>query len=654
MPRHGSSGATTALTQIYSPPSHPMPSTSEGIVVQALSLVSDNPAGHFSPGAEPNLKKISKRRKKANGEVDVEHTKSNNEFLRKIQQSLRDSQGYSSSDEERPESSSDSSCANWNSRRDEDSSSSTAKTTASTSFSDTSIPRSSTLRTSETQTPSNPYGYEDPDKVVGQVQVRRIPRIARRRGSVTEHTIRAAQKAAAFAAAERAQTMQLSRKMDAVSMAAAAAQRLQNLPGTSQRTLQQFQSRLQRSRMSMNGSSSPATRINPPEINLSSAPKSNPYGYEDMDMPTRDANKDNEAEPNPDARASQPAPSQNRYGYEDPDALNSNPYGYGDAMPQAGPRMRHRPRRRGSVTQYSLGAAMSVAAASEDANEDAPATNEYKPVVPPCVQQDRNLTPKQGLRQPTRKLSPWQTENPALLACKSALSRTPLPPGAPTVFKAPPSRSSSVSESFRTNRSNDIPASSDEEDSIVSSSSEESSLDDSFASITIPLKDESSKRDGPARPPSRHDSMRSHASRDSTNHSVRTYDSDDGDSLAPDMKSLCSISQHDRFINAGNGAASASSSGPPTLLPQTPPPRSLSRKLLSPHISARNGHPKKQGQAVERQSSGSLIPMTMTIVDTSPLPSPKTSKRGFYSRTSSFQGEMMYQPDLPDEAKSDH
>jgi hypothetical protein len=624
------SRTTSSLTQIYSPPSHPMPSTSEGIVVQALSLVSDNPATHFSPGREPNLKKISKRRRKTNGEVDVEHTKSNNEFLRKIQQSLRDSQEDSSSEELRPEASEELLCTNWN----EDASSQTSKTTASTSISDTSH-RSSSLSASEIS--SNPYGYEDPDKVLAPIQVGRVPRIARRRGSVTEHTIRAAQKAAASAAAERAEKMQMSRKVDTITMAVAAAQRLQNIQGTSHRTLHHFQSRLQRSQMSLE--SVPASSMKPPQKDSSDSPKSNPYGYEDMDVPMHETSSAKEINPNPygyedpDARASQPPPSENPYGYEDPDASNSNPYGYGDPAPQtARPRMRARPQRRGSVTKYSLGAASSVAAANEDSNQDSDTKNEDKAVSPSLVA--RNLSPKQGLRQPTRKLSPYQTQDPSLVSRKAALPWTSAAPGAPTVH-APPSRSSSLSEFFN---SNDILPGPDEEDSIDSLSSEESSLNDSFASITIPLKDEESKRDGPVRPPLRHDSA----------HSVRTFDSSDGDSLAPDMKSLCSISQHERF------GASGSTLEPPTMLPQTTPPRSLSRKWISPHLSARSGQ-SKQAHAVERQGSGGLIAPLMSFVDTSPLESPKMrNRRGLYSGTSSFQGKMIYtKPELPDEVKFD-
>jgi hypothetical protein len=82
--------------------------------------------------------------------------------------------------------------------------------------------------------------------------------------------------------------------------------------------------------------------------------EANPYGY-------------GEATPGDASKLGYELTSDNKYGNESPDNINthgsdndpygygdSNPYGYGDDSQVEAPRARERPRRRGSVTKFSL------------------------------------------------------------------------------------------------------------------------------------------------------------------------------------------------------------------------------------------------------------------------------------------------------------
>lgn len=615
-------------------------------MVQALNVVSEQGPGHFLGNMEPNLKKISKRRKKTNGGVDVEHTKSNNELLRKLQHSLRhDPQCDSDEDspaEPVPEEAMPRSkmllqraCHDSNDtvkRSDEESI--TSKTTISTVNSDGASQRG---EPNENEVANNNvdrsiYGYEDPEQVIAPIQVRRIPRIARRRGSVTEHTIRAAQRAVAFDAANRAKQMHFSQpSLFSTVDTAAAAERLQNIQIMAR---QSWQARLEKT-----GRDSDNVPMQEANDSLESyrermtmvptpADTSRSGEQETVHMQTSNGNGNDHS-------------ATNVYGYENPDDLSkNNPYEYGDTAPTSQPKPRPRARRRGSVTKYSLDTAK-IAAAMETLEQfrSAPSTSSaYKPVLP------TGSTPVEGSSslqckfpvpaQPVRETPPWQAHHSPFVARKSALARKSRKHEAalvPAPAKVVPYRTPS-------GRSMPNDSSDEDDDGSVASSSSDDTLDDSVTSITIPLKSGETKRDGPMRPPSRHDSLRSFASRGST-HSAHTFDSSDGDSLAPDMTSLCSISHHREQTTGMPFTQPDSVPPPPAYLPQTPTPGTQSRRfqLTSGNVQTRHAKTHHHGD------TGSLI----VFDDTSPLPSPPTHVSSFLSGRPPFQGQMLHQMDLP-------
>ncbi len=692
---HGSPVVTTALTHIYSPPSQPIPLSSEGIVVQALNVVSDQASNCFFSNAERNLKKISKRRKKANGGVDVEHTKSNNELLRKLQHALRnDSQEDSEEDIQRRQNkvvSSDQiipprmetfwrNTPQWTiegtKQIQADEESITSKTTISTIASDTTN-RSFSYRTNTKRDENSDaqqshfYEYEDPEKVMAPIHVRRVPGMARRRGSVTEHTIRAAQKAVALDAAERAQRMNWSRscpdmKLDSAATVAAAAERLQNihkLGGRSRNALFERPESASAKLLSKKVERPlPDIRIAADELRagfagpgdtsmesrngqLSSwdnkrALPSHPYGYEAMGMSDHSASAGNESQENPYGyeypadRCTQFRKNNIRSKAPDTSTSHSNPYGYGDLPPQAQPRIRPRARRRGSVTKYSLEAAKISAAREGPGEEDFQSSADYEPVLPSGIlPREGSLSPKSGFRapeQPMRKTSPWQSHSSPFVARKYALARKSKTVGPPLVHI------SSRRDSFRAKLNRNTPNDSSEEDDnrSISSGSSDGSVDDSATSITIPLKSGDPKQDRPMRPPSRHDSLRSFASRGSS-HSVRTFDSSDGDSLAPDMISLCSISQREQRMVGPE--TSDSVPPPPLFLPQTPTPGVHNRKFQSSNMHSRQ---------TQINSNGDTVP-ALAFDDASPLPSPTTHVHACCVGNPAFQGEMVFHPELP-------
>ena len=672
--------SSNPLTSLYSPTELSRSMSSQGLVVQALRVVSDPAATHgSSDNQEATFSKISKRRKKANGQVDVEHTKSSNEFLRKLQDTLSKTllQGESS-DEERPEGDElwsdresdgethppidgnvDSSLfhnqiqytktTRYESTRKGDRSmdpdledsqpkyqsllqnsvqySRSSKHTSHDAHGEegslvtrtTASPGSSCLssksctsvlvstKSSQESIAESDLGYDDPDKVMRERLSQRIPGGARRRNSVTEHTL--------VAEVEGSEVTRINLSGTSTGTetdAAASAQRLQNIQDlarkareswfekktVSERTLNQRLTAPDRRRASMDMDSSDA------------AASSDPYGYEDMGMNTETSQDNAYGYENPDTAISQHA----ALGYEDPDASNhsNNPYGYGDEEPQRESQTRQgrRAQRRGSVTKFSLEAASHVEAVLKSLHEeDAPSRG---------IQPDHALSPGPDLHaptKPTRRVSPWYAKNFAVQG--ASLGNQPMSIAPPTVHTPPrrppkPAASFRSESSYRSSRSgeNHYDSSDDEQDMSLPSSDESSLGEGSVTSITVPLKDcqpSSSRRDGPMRPPDRHDSMRSFASRGSAR-SARTMDSDDGDSLAPDMKSLCSISQHEP---SGDRVASGAL---PMFLPHTPTPDSQLKKFMSPRMQAR------------RSTSGDMVPAfpVETYINTSPLPSPRT------------------------------
>jgi len=283
-----------------------------------------------------------------------------------------------------------------------------------------------------------------------------------------------------------------------------------------------------------------------------------PYGYEDMGMDT------NHDHPNSGSRTNNSA-TNNEFadlGYEDADASK---YGYGDTMERTSPRQPLM--RRNSITKYSL---ESINAAS------------YVRAAMNTSYTDRGVT------------LPRRTNSSRVL---------------------PQHTSSFLSEtSYRSTRSAELGFDSSDEDDdgsvSVSSSDDESSVgEESAKSITVPLKDGSSRLDGPMRLPARRDSMRSFASR--STRSVHTIDSD-GDSLAPDLKSLCSISQHERtpdshvrrFMSSARRTASNEFIAQIVIAPS--PPYMSTSPLPSPELKPRPRRPQDNSMDSEVAAIGIL------------------------------------------------
>lgn len=697
----------SSLTRIYSPPEQSIPLTSEGIVVQALSVVSDSAAMQApmeEPQAEADIKKISKRRRRANGEVDVEHTKSSPQFLHKLQQTLVDSP-VESSEEESPEedefasdresddeleavaayhasnsllrntvqyttesknhlsqqqeaggsrsrddngrqapkyqsllrntvaySTSSKHCkGNLGGEEEGSTNSKATESTVSMSLSSRSQSPFSSPRTSQNSSSSssaeNDLGYEDADKVMGNNGFQRVPGGARRRNSVTEHSLRLSA-TEAMATMEDTEQTRISLSITQIADKDATT----TAPETGMQKYEQLarnaKSLLARSgRFGSLGNQNLGARKSALKSSVSSATATstaNPEGYGGMGM------QGSTAQVNP-------------YGYEDHNSISSqhaalgyenvesssndsNPYGYGDTTPQQS-QTRERPwaRRRGSVTKYSF-AATSIVQAAEAMDTEQPIAkafheeDSFKPVLPTGENSGSNgASPKPGMQAPTkpmRKVSPWNAKGSSFA---TNVASSLAPPSVHAAPRAPPRAAASFrsESSYRSSRSGEAhyDSSSDDEDSdddksVATGSDESSRGAQSVTSITVPLKDCPStptRRDGPMRPPARSDSMRSFASRGSTR-SARTMDSDDADSLAPDMKSLCSISQHERTVDR-----TMSGSAPPMFLPHTPTPESQLGKFRSPRKPAR------------RTPSGDVGPSfpVETYVNTSPLPSPK-------------------------------
>eukprot|EP00934_Nitzschia_sp_Nitz4_P002215 Nitzschia sp. Nitz4//scaffold39_size137210//36716//38764//NITZ4_003194-RA/size137210-processed-gene-0.58-mRNA-1//-1//CDS//3329550368//2215//frame0 len=586
----GSPRSGSALSKIYSPPSQPIPATKEGIVVQALNVVTDQHASHMSSMIDKSLAKVAKKRRKQDGGVDLEHTKSGKEYIRKAQEALRlSSQGNSAEDESSSSPSSESPYLT------------SVGNGCTSSSGGTNEPATATTTTSQTApSGSNPYGYEDPDQTMHAPRAQRNLR-ARRRNSVTEKTIRAA------------------------------AQTVEGLTQLSLSRVTQQQQQQQRY-----GGISHATSNN----TATSSGSSNPYGYDTAEPSAKDMYGYG------DASESAPASGEsnsNPYGYGD--TSNPNPYGYGDAAPvQPTARRGRRPQRRNSVTKFSLNAASIIKKAHEErqaGERQAEAMNTDNNAT-----ESSNLSPTiQAPAMPVRKQSPWQTQGKACDSRMNIMSNGARSLNPPPVHFAP-----TRSASFRTTNSHDMLSSSDDEDpedrdsTSSSSTSDDESLDESIASITIPLK----SGDGPIQGMpqlGRQGSCRSFTSRGST-HSVQTYDSE-SESLAPDMQSLCSISQRESRTVGGTtpgqgtpmaGGLSRTPSRMQIRMPVSVPAMSLGEASNSSHNGTMSLDCK-----VERQRSGSLPLDTFVqgIEATSPLNSPALKPRGYAARAAASRAKPM-------------
>lgn len=698
--------ASTALTQIYTPPSQSMPSTPQGIVAHALNVAGDHRPLNIK--AEASFRKVAKKRRKQNGGVDVEHTKSSKEFLRKAQHALRVAQDESEEEDLLPPVSGDSDCGSVDPHPrstltkgilttvrskamevpDEEvsdgsnntgrthSTSPTMSSSGSNSVSSNNLYGYEDPDSARAVPSGNQYGYEDPDHAMASAPRQRPRGSARRRCSVTEYSLRAVHQAAATAAMERLQRLKLAREHLEATMKTPTAGSANTQPSTTSTQVAGVAPSASKPQVT---SFSNDYGYEDPDA---AKPNTNPYGYEDpassavnqkIIAPPKVYGHQGLRMPVRTSSSRMPAPSQPM---QPPSRPDSNPYGYEDTtvplqsqltmQPQVQPR-RRRAQRRGSVTKFSLQAAKDVAQtakAEEASNSDM--------VIDPVGATDTISPISTAPTMPTRKASPWQAAKAARMA---ALARNAM--GPPVVqasairskgrtnsgdllsesFRkslkpdAPHYNGDALSVSFRTNHSTEfLSDSSDEESSQSSSESDDESFDESITSITIPLKGEASGSDRIMRPPSRHDSFRSFTSRGST-HSVES----DGDSLAPDMQSLCSISFREQASQAG---------GPPipTYLPRTPTNKvsrkapsatnsmdSLDSLSLEPSRHSRLGESlgKKlsfrdrmrggRERYVDRLPSGSIPSVAYAGRDgeTSPIPSPNLKPRKSCARSTS-------------------
>jgi len=700
-------GSSSTSGTIYFPNAPNSSPSSEGIIVNALNVLKDGASQAMTLNAEfASLKKIAKKRRKQNGGVDVEHTKSSKEFLRKAQQSLRDLSVKEVDDHPLQQgpirASSVRAIQPDNNRRDM----MIAQHNASKSCS--SVPALSNAN----ETESNPYGYEDPDDSIPQAP-RRTGGLARRRNSVTKYSVQAM--AAAKAATERLQNLghgnTLFRRSNSASNVTTSAPRqngmqkvqsarqlgrtrmpLERSVGVmmkqqSDRTLKTGDSLLQRMGVgsfegrgilrrpkttSQDSSEKPKTfQSQPNQLSLGEAAlrRLNP-GMLSPEVPT--------VSMEPPSRSTPKATQQevNRYGYGEMGEANgkmgnsnpygygemeeegeehskpklstndSNPYGYGDPDSQPRPRMPGMAKRRGSVTKFSISAQAQVI-------QDHARTHlaNMKSIIPMAVDTSNSSAassmpappPVQNVEVAMEENIIWQPLKPESSSSsfpkKRLGRRTTARPGKP--------RPVVRSDSFRSN------------DDLDSSSSESSSHSDSDSDDSL---DDSIGMDAPmAAPklPTRHDSFRSFSTRKSD--SGRSLDSDeenDGDSLAPDMQSLCSISQRDErtLEPTFSGGLRKTFSNTPTRTP-----RALSQKnsgsfreireklrgngginmisfpvdphspLASPNTNRSNSFLKNSPRYLPRTSSGRKMTMGQTIATNKPVLlapsslSPKTS-----------------------------
>jgi hypothetical protein len=522
------------------------------------------------------FRKIAKKRKKEKSRDGMDrssfhHTKSSKEYLRKAQEALinRDQQ-------ERGEQSDDSRGApvpfakevaerllsappsvfarqgpgrsSWHDQTASEAASdvekfsppprSTSGLSRSQSFGDLKVKSSSAckqLPSSQSDDDSNPYGYEDPDVVAAGAPSRRMG-TARRRGSVTKFSLKAAENAKA--ATERIMKLQglkckqespgvsperrsatptgrrshprrsvgmftnvdlqqESRSIDPMPVVEAHIRQRSiplgdwDTPARSEESLKYVYEDL-----SGEGHSSADSITAPSRTN------SNPYGYE---------------YPGADTNGTAAQSSSDLYGYGEPNACTKknepDQYGYEnpDTQPQA-PRRRHpRPTRRGSVTKFSVGAASIIAAATESVPEPTSTAQEVPSV-------SANFSTRDTVDQETEEDLVGDLEPTGVL--DSFLSNH-----SPYLVSSQYYHHTSVSR-------------------VNSSHSDAADSGDCLSrGILSTRQGISPRRTGSYRRPHRFtaehlrsDSMMSHGSGVSFE--------DDADSLAPDMESLCSI--HDR------------------------------------------------------------------------------------------------------------
>jgi hypothetical protein len=406
----------------------------------------------------PSLRKIAKKRRKEPDKNGMErssfhHTKSSKEYLRKAQEALKQQTMNSASGESVNDSDSEpihSPRSNFRML------SQVSATAVRSSVTATPFSRSPTcsnvaeiIKTDEDASPSNPYGYEDPDAAASSSTsnpygyedpdaaaassstsnpygyedpdanaARILPAArrvgpARRRGSVTKFSLQAAQ--AAQKATERIMRLQglnwKGSSETSISVSVGGLGRSTTPTGRRSQprhAMESTQSILpipvrRRSIPMDNWDSEPSPQVSENRASGDAMEVSNPYGYE-ASAPLK--------------QPSVASSSRNQYGYEDPDAAissasgatASNPYGYADndTLPRQPTRSHPRARRRGSVTKFSLDAAKTVSSFESENSAPSP---ESKPVnllegsedfvmalKPPAAGRPAGFTPKNRRR----------------------------------------------------------------------------------------------------------------------------------------------------------------------------------------------------------------------------------------------------------------
>ena len=663
------SGATLVVNNMNSYISNkhnaqPFP-TSRNIVERALHVVSTVPvvcsssgeSSHSSIERTPS-RKVAKKRRGQDGMVTIQNSKSNKEYLRKAQQSLRGSESESEEFESSRRSSSEVQQQSQSSLL-----LSTAKHTSLRSIrqpesrrrhmllsshkhpmsqSESNVVQSSNPDSSLCSTNSisgggglsNPYGYEDPNATIVPAPFRRVGP-AQRRGSVTKFSLQAA--AAAMKATERIKRLNLhqlttssqgqnnddeavqsrSLEIDKETLDAAVVQRLlaqsNNNMDTRPRTPRRRPSRksspvvmprksvADRSSLELdppllqtshanNDTSHTDTTVSPrrkltgilrmpkrhasredlclppqPSQDEPSGDSANPYRYEDPDAAAtkqanpygyEDMNMDNDRSSNREAATtSTDTTSSNPYGYEDPDATPSNPYGYGDTQDfklgfgasyeQPACRRRHPgPKRRGSVTKYSLEAQAKVVESEADST---PRGSVSQPEDADTLASPDAKTQTTGWQTPTT--SPFTARRNRLMAKLSS--------GSPMHKQSPKQTldDSSSDESFYG------------DDQVVKLNDVEDSNEDAH----VKLNDSSSSLGSSSlnrrmrRTPSRSGSWRRAFASKRSNSGISL---ESADSLADDLESLCSISRHGDETDS---------------LPPPPPPAVLNLRTNTPN-----------------------------------------------------------------------
>lgn len=646
------------------------PST-ERILCQALNVVSSQ-ASSYGLTSEVNLKKIAKKRRGADGTVDVEYTKSSKEYLQKAQQSLR--QDVSCSNNSSTEHSSSSSISNPYGYEDADAATTTTQSSASNpygyddhnsgptnrlgpahrSFSQPTLQSSSNLYgygDPDASSSPNEYGYEDPD--AAPTIRRRGP--ARRRGSVTKFSIQAA--AAATAATDRIlQKTNLLHQKEVFSGAepAVAAEgegewrpRRSSMPDKKEPRLRRSVGLLSNSRGRFGRISMEDQRKQDVPV-VSNGDK--PCGSDMKPItPKRQRSLRESRRAVHDAGLTSPqslkksivaaSPKAEDYGYGDHDAksssdsstgapermelpqnassASSNAYGYGESAAPVRPRSRPRARRRGSVTKFSLEAQAKVITSQPMKTEPSHTTLETEiislndePIIASTLGPETETT----LNDVAGGESRWSLIVPDQAFGHRAPQRTASNQSFKRNFLVP-NRSNSIRSiaraAARLRKDND------------------NSMNDSLGSNCSLEDDTNFQPQRAAQPPTRSASWRRAFSRSNSAGSMGS----DCDSLASDLISLCSISVR---TDDKPGAPSPAASFKKSIVNRTP------SKLGKQNSNGSLLGGRSTGKQAEDEDGGSVTALKALNLDNSiqayVAPTATNSKQPVYR---SYSGERI-------------